>query len=387
MIAEVALALVLLVGSGLMLRTVVRVLNTPAGFKPDNVLSMQVQTAGQRFNDAAVFNQYFDQVLDAVRAVPGVESAAATSQLPLSGDFDGYGVHIESQPNPKPETEPSAFRNAVTPGYLETMAIPILRGRSLTAADRADALPVVVINDALARRYWPGKDPLGERIRIGAHDNGPWYTVVGVAGDVRQISLAATQPFAVYLPESQWKFTDGAMSVVMKTRGDPAVVAAAARRAIWSVDRDQPIVRVATMTSLIGASEAQRSFTLTLITAFAIVALVLAGAGLYGVLSGSVTERFAEIGVRAALGASRANIVTMVLRDGLLLTVTGVVVGAVIAFATTQWMASMLVGVSAHDPITFGAVAVLMIAVAGAASWMPAWRAASVDPARTLREG
>ena len=383
-VAEVALAMMLLIGSGLMLRTMSRLLAVSPGFEAQHLLTMQVQTTGPRFNDDAVTHDFFERVLQAVRATPGVSAAAFTSQLPLSGAFDTYGTHIESKPNPNPENDPSPFRYAVSDGYLETMQIPLLHGRLLQASDRAGQPEAVVINETFARKLWPGENPIGQRVRIGGND-GPWWTIVGVVGDVRQTSLAAEQPFAVYLPEVQWKFPDGALTLVIRTKGDPAALIPAARRAIWSVDRNQPIFAIATMTTLVAGTEAQRHFTLVLFTVFAVAALLLAAAGIYGVLSGTVNERLGEIGVRSALGASRNNILGLVLRQGMTLTGAGVVLGLIGAMLLSRAMATMLFGVSPVDATTYAGVAALLVGVSAVSCWLPAARAARVDPAITLR--
>jgi putative ABC transport system permease protein len=385
-VSEVALALTLLIGSGLLLRTVTRLLSEAPGFDASHLLTLQVQTNGKRFADSAVTLGYFDDVLARVRATPGVRSAALTSQLPLSGDFDGNGVHQESHPNPHPETDPSAFRYAVSPGYLETMHIPLLHGRTLAATDGAAQPPVVVINATFAAQLWPQGDAVGQRIRLGAADNGPWFSIVGIVGDVRHVSLAADAPAAVYLPEAQWRYTDGAMTLVVRTAGDPSALAPAVRQAVRSVDRNQPIVRVSSMEQLIIATEAQRRFALMLLTVFSTVALVLAAAGIYGVLSGSVTERLAELGVRSALGASRPDLLWLVGRQGGTFVGLGIAIGLAGGAALSGLLQSLLVGVPRVDLFTYTAVTLLLLAVSAVVTAVPAWRAAAVDPAMVLRE-
>jgi putative ABC transport system permease protein len=384
-VSEVALALMLLVGSGLLLRSMEHVFAVSPGFEPSGLLTMQVQAGGARLNNDTLVRAFFDRVLETVRAQPGVESVALTSQLPLSGDFDGYGVHSEAHPRTNPEEDPSGFRYGVTAGYFATMHIPLVRGRLFTEADRQDQPPVAIINESFVKRLLPTGDPIGQRVRVGAADNGPWREVVGIVRDVRQISLSAAQSDAIYLPESQWPFADKAMSLVVRARGDAAALAPAIRRGVWSVDKDQPIVRIATMDELVGATGASRRFTLVLFEAFAIVALVLAAAGIYGVLAGAVTERLREIGVRSALGATRRDILVMVVRQGLSLTTIGVGVGLVAGFAGSQVLAGMLFGVSRADPVTYAGVTAVLLAVALVACWIPARRATRVDPVVTLR--
>ncbi len=382
-ITEVSLALVLLVGAGLLLRSLQRLFAVDAGFNATHLLTMQVQTSGNRFDDDTT-RQFFTQSVEAVRNVPGVAAAAFTSQLPLSGDLDEYGVHFDPGPEGRPEGGYSTFRYAVTPGYLETMGIPLHRGRLLNEHDVAGAPLVVLISESLAKRKFHEQDPIGHRVHVGRQDL-PWYTIVGVVGDVKQLSLAVTQSDAVYVPSAQWYFADDAMSLVVRTRGEAAALAPAIRDAIWSVDKDQPIVRVATMDNLVAATAAERRFVLTLFEAFGLVALILAATGIYGVLSGSVSERIREIGVRAALGASRSNILALVLRQGMVLTALGIAIGLGGAVIASQALVSLLFGISWLDPVTYLGVIVLLAGVSIIACWVPAWRASRVDPSITLR--
>jgi putative ABC transport system permease protein len=381
-VAEVALSLVLLVSAGLLLRSMQRLFAVSPGFDASNLLTMQVQTSGHRFDDDGTTHRFFEQALEATRRVPGVSAAALTSQLPLSGDTDEYGVHFES--NPAQGEDHSAFLYVVTPGYFETMSIPLRRGRLLDAHDTAGAPVAVLISESLAKRRFPAQDPIGQRLHIGPND-GPWDTVVGVVGDVKQTSLAMNQPDAVYITPTQWRFANRAMSLVVRTRVEAASLVPAIRSAIWSVDKDQPVVRVATMDDLLAVSAAERRFALVLFEAFGLVALVLAATGIYGLLSGSVTERTREIGVRLALGASRGHILSMIVRQGMTLTGLGVLIGLSGAVLASQAIVSLLFGVSRLDPVTYLGVIVLLAGVSVVACWIPAWRAARVDPSITLR--
>jgi putative ABC transport system permease protein len=381
-VAEVALAMVLLVGSGLLLRSLQRLFAVASGFDSSNLLTMQVYTSGQRFTEDSTTYRFFARALDAVRAVPGVTAAALTSQLPLSGDVHLYGAHFELNSPADPGEVRGTFRYAVSPGYFETMGIPLRRGRLLNERDRAGATPVALISESMARRRLPGVDPIGQRLSVG---EGWMYTVVGIVGDVKQVSLALSEADAVYVTASQWQFADNTMSLVVRGRGDVAALAPAVRRAVWSVDPDQPIVRVATMDDLVAVSAAERRFALMIFESFALAALGLAAAGIYGVMSGSVAERIREIGVRAALGASRGNILALVVGQGMTLTGLGVVLGAVGAVAASQLIASLLFGVSRLDPLTYVGVIALLVLMAAVACGVPAWRAARVDPASTLR--
>jgi putative ABC transport system permease protein len=380
--SEVAIALVLLVSSGLLLRSVERLFSVDVGFNASNVLTMQIQASGHQFDAGDALTRFFEQALDNVRRVPGVTNAALTSQLPLSGDADMYGVRFEATVPNDPGEVRGTFRYSVTPGYFRTIGIPLRRGRLIDERDRAGAPLVALISESMAKRRLPGLDPIGKQLRVGPA--GP-YTVVGVVGDVRQESLALEEPDAVYMSATQWQFADNPMSLVVRTRANAASLTPAIRAAIWAVDKDQPIVRVATLDALVARSAASRSFALRLFEAFGLAALILAAAGLYGVLAGSVVERWREIGVRTALGASRGSIVGLVLRQGLRLTALGVVVGVVVATFTTQMLAALLFGISRGDIVTYLGVIVLLTTTSLVASALPAWRAARVDPAAALR--
>lgn len=383
-VAEVALALILLVSSGLLLRSLKRLFAVASGFDSPGLLTMQVQASGHRFDQDSTTYRFFVQALEAVRQVPGVTAAGLTSQLPLSGDLDLYGVGFDPSRSSDPGEVRGTFRYAVSPGYLETMRIPLRSGRPLDERDQAGAPLVALISESMAKRRLPGVDPIGQRLHIGTAD-GPLYTIVGVVGDVKQMSLALNDADAVYTTPAQWHFADHSMSLVVRARQDAASLASAVRQAIWSVDKDQAIVRVATMDDLVAATAAERRYALVLFEAFALVALVLAAAGIYGVLSGSVAERTSEIGVRSALGASRARIVALVVRQGMTLTGLGVVIGVAGAVAATQALVAMLFGVSRLDAVTYLVVVALLAGVAMLACGVPAWRAARIDPAATLR--
>jgi predicted permease len=384
-VSEVALALVLLVSAGLLLRSLQRLFAIDPGFDGSHILTMQVQEYGHRYDKDDVRDRFFTQALEAVRKVPGVTEAAFTSQLPLSGDYESYGVEFESKPG---ENFGAALRYAVSPQYFEAMRIPLRRGRLLDERDTAGAPLALVISESFAKQKFGGQDPIGKRVRVGpsiGHADQPWSTIVGVVGDVKQTSLSLDESEAFYSTRAQFAWVDNVQSLVVRTRGEAAALAPAIRSAIWSVDKDQPIVRVATMENLLAASEAERRFALILFAAFALVALVLAATGIYGVLAGSVAERTREIGVRSALGASRTDILGLVIRQGMLLAAIGIAIGLVGAAAASQAVASLLYGVSRLDPVTYVGVIILLAGVALGACGIPAWRAAKVDPASTLR--
>jgi predicted permease len=386
-VTEIALALVLLTGAGLLWRSIHRLLGVAPGFDASHVLSLQVHAAGHRYDADSSRYQFFEQARDAVLRVPGVTAAAFTSQLPLSGDFESYGVQFETRPDQTPEDAAAAFRYVVTPGYFQAMRIPLRHGRLFDAHDDRTGPEAVIVNESYARRVFGDGDPIGQRVRAGpeiGNPTRPWDVIVGVVGDVKQASLAVAEPDAFYIPMGQWSWVDGVQSLVVRTGVDPAPLAPAIRHAIWSVDR-QPITRVATMDNLLRASEASRHFALVVFEAFAVAALTLAAIGIYGILSGSVTERTREIGVRSALGASRRDILGLVVRQGMMLTGLGVAIGVAGAVAASRAVATLLFGVSRFDPVTYLGVVGLLVAVSGVACWMPAWRAARVDPAITLR--
>jgi putative ABC transport system permease protein len=382
-VCEVALSLVLLVSSGLLWRSMGRLFAVDEGFDPEQLLTVQVQTSGQRFDGVASTNHFYAQILENVKHVSSVTGAAFTSQLPLSGDLDEYGVHFEATPA-QPAQSFSAFRYAVSPGYFETMRIPLRRGRSFNDSDRADAPHVAIISESLAKIRFPQNDPIGERLRIGPMDSRP-YTIIGVVKDVKQRSLALSESSAVYVPATQWQFADNAISFVIRSNTSSGLLIPAIRQVISSVDQNQAIVRIAMMKDLLEATAAERRFAFLLFQTFALAALTLAAAGIYGVLAGNVAERTREIGVRSALGASRRDLVTMVIRQGLTLTAFGIAVGLIASFAATHAIVAMLFQTSPLDPLTYGSVIALLATVAFIASGVPAWRASRVDPATTLR--
>ncbi len=384
-VSEVALAVVLLVSAGLLLHSLKRLFAIDPGFEASHLLTMQVQEFGRGFYADSARAQFFVESLEAVRQVPGVISCAFTSQLPLSGDYEVYGVQFESHPNDAAE---GGLRYAVSPDYFKTMGIPLRLGRLVDDRDRAGAPGVVLVSESFAKHHFAGQDPVGQLVRVGpdaGHTDRPWSIVVGVVGDAKQASLALNNADAFYTSTTQWPWVEPAQSLVVRTHNDPAALTQAIKKAIWSVNKDLPIVRVATMDNLLAESEAQRHFALILFEAFGIVALVLAAVGIYGVLSGSVTERMREIGVRAALGASRGKILALVIRQGMMLTAIGVVIGLGGAVAASRALFSLLYGISWLDPITYIGVIVLLASVSGIACWVPAWRAAMVDPSITLR--
>jgi putative ABC transport system permease protein len=381
-VAEVALAMVLLVSAGLLLHSLRRLFGVPPGFNASGMTSMQVQTYGRKYDDDRVCRQFFARALDAVRRVPGVSEAAFTSQLPLSGDSDVYGARFEGD---EPSSAYAVYRYSVTPVYFHALRIPLKRGRLLDEHDTANSLPVILISESLAKKRFPNQDPIGKHVHVGGVLTSPMYTVVGVVGDLKQMSLSLSDTDAVYTTTDQWHWADGTLSLVVRTHGDAAQLVPAIKNAIWSIDREQPIVRVAMIDDLLASSAVERRFVLILFEAFGLVGLVLAATGIYGVLSGSVSERTREIGVRSALGATRGSILSLVLRQGMTLAALGTALGLIGAALASQAIAAMLFGISPLDPVTYLGVILLLAAVSAIACSLPAWRAARIDPMVALR--
>jgi putative ABC transport system permease protein len=397
-VGEVALALVLLVGAGLLLRSVDRLYADEPGFDSSNVLTMQVVATSYLFEQQGdtyrrradgELLQLFQSTLEAVRAVPGVLDAAFTSQLPLSGQRQEYGVSFESDTQASPYRTDGALRYIVTPDYFRTMGIPLLRGRVLDAGDRPGMPEAVVLSESFAKRRFGDVDPIGQRLRVGPENtqpDRPWDVVVGVVGDVKHGTLeAVTPPDALYIALGQWVWVDSTQTLVLRVDGDAAAVVPSIMEAIWSVSSTPAIARVTTMEEIVAASEAERYFALNVFTTFAATALALAALGLYGVISGAVAERTREIGLRSALGATRSQILALVLRQGMTLAALGVGLGLAAAAAATRGLDSLLYGVTSLDPLTYGAVIAVLALVASAACWIPAARAARVDPTVALR--
>jgi putative ABC transport system permease protein len=391
-VTEVAFSLGLLISAGLLLRSMQRLLQVDPGFNASHLLTLEVQTFGHQFDDLpsapgagdSVRRRFFKDALEAVRQIPGVKLAAFTSLLPLSDDPPVAGLYGAQFEDEDPQSGHNVFRYATSPDYCQSMGIRLLSGRYLDDHDTTTAPPAALISESLARSHFRGQNPIGKRLHVGPRDR-PWYTIVGVVGDVKQTSLAIDQPDAVYLSTEQTWFADDALSLVVRTQGDAAALAPAVASAIWSVDKNQAIVRVATMDSLLAVTEAERHFVLNIFEVFGIVALALAAVGIYGIVSGSVAERTREMGLRTALGASRGNILALVLGQGMRLTALGVGIGLCGTLAASQAFSSLLFGVSRLDPIAYVGVILLLVAVTAIACWTPAWRAARVAPSITLR--
>jgi putative ABC transport system permease protein len=384
-VGEVALAVMLLVGAGLVARSLIRLLSVDTGFDPTHLLTMEINSTGANYREPGRVIAYHDRVREAVAALPGVASVAVSNQLPLGGNADMYGIIDPENMPANPELVPSGDRYVVSVGYLATMRIPIVRGRGFSAADGIDTTnKVALVSAALAQRMWPGENPLGKHIRVGAPKSSS-RTVVGVTGNVRHSGLDATTTLQFYVPERQWFDEDNQEVLVVRTAVDPSTMAATVRNTIAAIDPSQPIVKLATMDQVIATSTGQRRLALVLFGAFSIAALLLAIAGIYGVLAGSVAERTREIGVRSALGATPRDIIGLVVAQGGRLSAIGIVLGIVGSLALTRYLRTLLFGIAANDASTLAGVAVLLSVVTVAACWIPARRAARVDPSRALR--
>jgi putative ABC transport system permease protein len=385
-VAEVALAMMLVVGASLLGRSLSQLLSVDMGFDPANLVTMEVQATGPAYDSASRVFANHDLIRDAVRAVPGVLEVGLTSQLPLGGNFDRYGIRDRDNPPSDPDRGADADRYAVTADYMRAMKIPVLRGRAFTEAEARDTgVHVALVSDALGRRMWPGGDALGKYIRIGGGDDRPYFRVIGIAANARHTGLDETVTQQVYVPERQWYWPENTIVLVVRVSGSASQAIPAVRDAVRSVDPLQPISKIATMEQVVARSTGQRRLGLMLFAAFGGLALLLAAAGIYGVLAGSVAERTREFGVRTALGASPLSIVRLVMRQGALLTVAGLVLGAAGALALSRYLRSLLYGVETTDPAALLIASFTILMVTVAACIVPARRATTVDPASALR--
>jgi len=383
-VVEVALSLVLLAGAGLMFKSFLNLLRTSPGFRTENVLSMNLLLPRARYGEPAPRAAFIEQVVGRISALPGVEAAAAVNHLPLAGSNSSNSFRVEGVPDPPPGQSYSGRYRVCTPRYFETMGIPLRVGRGFGPQDRAGAPPVVVVNETLARRFWPGADPIGRRLRFtGPPERNPWMQVIGVVGDVKHEMNIPIEP-EYYLPHAQDPWNS--MALVARTSAEPLALAATVRSEVLKLDRDQPVFEIRTMEQIRGRSTFLWSFSVKLLSIFALVALLLAALGIYGVMSYSMSQRTHEIGIRMALGARPRDVSRMVIGRGLKLALGGVALGLAGALALTRLMASLLFEVGAADPLTFAAIASLLTAVALVACWIPARRATQVDPLLALRE-
>jgi len=383
-VSEVAMSVVLLAAAGLLIKSVARLRDVDPGFKPAQLLTMDLSLPSVRYAQPGAQAGFYRKLVEGIDALPGVESSGFVSILPLGRDFDGRGLVVEDHPKPRgQEISPDMY--VVTPGYLRAMGIRLLKGRMLSGEDSETAPLAALINDRMAQELWPDGDPLGKRIRFpGLPGQSPkWRSIVGVVGSVKQYGLDRDDKLQFYLPEDQYPIQSG--SLVIRSRAEPLSLAAAVRGAVRALDGELPVYNVETMDQLLADSISLRRLSMVMLTVFALVALTLAATGIYSVISYSVSQRTQEIGVRMALGASRWDVLRLVFSIGMLPAAIGACVGFACALALTRFMASLLFQISPADPSTFGLIVGVLAGVALMACYIPARRATRTDPMIALR--
>jgi predicted permease len=383
-VSEVALALVLLICAGLMIKSFMRLQQVSPGFEPKNLLTMNISLPRQKYPEAQQANGFYNQLFERVRAVPGVEAVGGIDPLPLSDSNGTTGFVVEGGPMLALADRPEVGERSVTPDYFQTMRIPVLKGRAFTAQDRENTPRAMIVNEALARRYWPNEEVLGKR--LGFEDDASkqvWWEIVGVVGNVKHERLDAEAKPEVFFPYEQ--SPRNFMSLVVRTTSDPSRMIAGVRDQVLAIDKDQPVFDIKTMEQRLSKTVAQSRFIMLLLGVFSALALILAAVGIYGVMAYVVSLRTHEIGIRMALGAQGRDVLRMVVRQGMTLVLIGVAIGLVAAFALTRLMSSLLYGVTATDPLTFITVALVLGMVALLAIFIPARRATRVDPMEALR--
>lgn len=389
-IGEIALALVLFSGATLMLRSFINVRNLDPGFRPEHVLALEAELPSPKYDNTPRRNAFFQQVLDRINHLPGVIAAGCTTWLPLTQVGGASAIVIEGRPEPGPGQVMVPNVRMISDKYVPAIGMHLIEGRNFDESDSADTRPVALVNQAAAKAFWGGQDPMGTRFHNGDHrtrgqlSGERWVTVVGVVGDVRQAGLDQPPRPEIYFPYQQWDYYYPGYFVV-RASGDPMALANAVREQIWAVDKDQPVTHVMPLETMLEDYLAPRKLQSSLLGGFAAFALLLASIGIYAVLVFSVSQRTQEIGVRVALGAQRGDIFRGILRQGLKLAAIGILIGIAGALALSQSLASLLFGVSATDPLTLSAAVVVLLAVAVAACYIPARRAMRVDPVVALR--
>jgi putative ABC transport system permease protein len=381
-IFAVALSLTLLVQAGVLIKSFYRLENVDPGFDPQHVLTLRLPIPPNFFAERVQLQAFYDQLFEHLEQLPGVQSVGAVHLLPLAGGMSCDDFTIDGRPVP-PENRPCAESRPSAPGYFQTLRIPLLQGRVFTRSDDLKAPQVAIINQTMARRFWPGESPIGKRITVHEVSR----EIVGVAGDVHHFGLAEAPSPEIYTPQAQepWDFMAARMYVVLRTSGSPEALADDVQREVAALNKDVPVADLRTMEELVKGSVSQQRFRTFLIGAFALTALLLSAIGLYSVIAYATTQRTHELGIRAAIGARPADIFGLVMRQGLVLTLAGIAIGIVGAVAAGRLVASLLYQVSAYDPITFAGVTVLFVAIASLAAFVPARRAARADPALALR--
>jgi putative ABC transport system permease protein len=388
-VTEVALSLVLLIGAGLLIRSFARLREVNPGFDSRNVLTAMIALPQNRYPDDAHRRQFYTQALGEIQRLPGVVSAGTITPLPLTGMGWQNDYRIEGRPVPAAGEFPNTDMHYVSPSYLDTMRIPLQRGRQFSEADGENSLPVVLVNQTFAQRWFPNEDALGKRVRLCGSCEGrdmkrfPWYTIVGVVSDVRQYGLDAQPKTEVYV--SYLQAPRGFTFFVVRTAGDPMALADSLRAGIQRVDKDQPVFGVRSMEQLVDRSLSVKKASMFLLAVFATVALLLAAIGIYGVISYTVGQRTQEIGIRMALGARRVDVLKMVVGQGFSIAAIGLGVGLMLALALTRLIRSLLFEVRATDPVTFIGLLVVLGSVALLACVIPAQRATRVEPVTALR--
>jgi putative ABC transport system permease protein len=396
-ISEFAMAVILLVGAGLVLRSVGAMLGVDTGFDPHNVLSMQIAVRGTAHEPLPLRGPFYTELVDRIGTLPGVEAVSAINHLPLHGDNWRFGFNIDGRPVARYEDLPRAMFRVIRPGYFSTMRIPLIRGRGITTEDMVHRNHVVILDETAARTSWPGADPIGQRISVNDPATPPeWFTVVGVAKDVRQPDWSEGHTGEMYYPYwyaeaagAQHSFVSQLypeyLTFVVRTRGNPLLLRQPITRIVQALDGDASVADVITMKQAMAEQISEPRFYLILLGAFAAAALVLAAVGVYGIVSYTVATRTREIGIRLALGADAASPFRLIVRQGLGLAITGSVIGIAGALALTRFLRSMLFEVGTGDPATFIAVPLLLVGIAVLACYPPARRAARVDPMVALR--
>jgi len=384
-VVELAVALVLLVGAGLLIKTFWNLRSVEPGFAADHLVTMRIELPEARYKEPDKQNRFRSQTLEALKSLPGVQ-AAMVSELPLSGDSLSHDFLIEGAPHIEPGAEPSLETRSVQGDYFRTMQIPLRSGRDFDSRDFAEKAPLVgIANEAMVRRYFPNEDPVRKRVRWARSSEVQWITIVGVVGDVKHFGLDLPEEAGLYSPYTQTAPWKRWMSLVARTQSDPAAMGQAIKQQVWKVDGQLPVTKVQTMDQVAATSFAARRFNMSLLALFAVLALVLAAVGIYGVMSYAVTQRTQEIGIRMALGAQAGDVLKLIIRNGLTLTLIGVVLGMAGAIALTRLMSTLLFGVTPNDKLTFVAVSGVLIFVALLACYVPARRATKVDPLLALR--